>query len=72
MAQETDIEIIKAISTNKTIYVCAYWNKHGILGFNTPSELKEDQERYALFMSKYVEHTRIYKFDIDIPNFKNK
>jgi hypothetical protein len=78
MAQQTDIEIIKvetkevAISTNKTIYVCAYWNKHGILGFNTPSELKEDQERYALFMSKYSEHTCIYKFDIDIPNFKNK
>jgi hypothetical protein len=78
MAQQTDIEIIKvetkevAISTNKTIYVCAYWNKHGILGFNTPSELKEDQERYALFMSKYSEHTCIYKFDIDIPKFKNK
>lgn len=78
MSQQTDIEIIKveakevAISTNKTIYVCAYWNKHGILSFNTPSESKEDQEKYALLMSKYVEHTCIYKFDIDTPNFKTK
>jgi hypothetical protein len=78
MSQQTDIEIIKveakevAISTNKTIYVCAYWNTNGILCFSIPSESKEMQENYALKMSKYSEHTFIYKFDIDIPNFKNK
>jgi hypothetical protein len=76
MAQQTDIEIKKvevkevAMSTKKTIYVCACWNTHAILSFNTPSESKEMQENYALQMSKYSEHTCIYKFDIDIPKYK--
>ena len=78
MAQQTEIEIKKveakevAVSTKKTLYVCCYWNTHGILFCNTPSEEKQLQENYALIMSKYAEHTCIYKFDIDIPNFKNK
>jgi hypothetical protein len=76
MAQQTDIEIKNveakevAINTKKTLYVCVYWNPNGIITCNTPSEQKEYQENYALSMSKYAEHTCIYKFDIDIPNFK--
>jgi hypothetical protein len=77
MAQ-TDIEIKKveakevAMSTKRTFYLCAYWNTHGIVTFNTPSCEKRYAEEYALGMSKYSDHTAIYSFDIDIPNFKNK
>jgi hypothetical protein len=76
MAQQKDIEIKNveakevAINTKRTLYVCVYWNSNGIITCNTPSEQKEYQENYALSMSKYAEHTCIYKFDIDIPNFK--
>lgn len=78
MAQQTDIEIknveIKevAIPNKRTLYMCVYWNSNGIMCSNTPSEEKKYQEDYALSMSKYASHTCIYKFDIDVPNFKNK
>jgi hypothetical protein len=73
MAQK-DIEIKKveakevAMSTKRTFYMCAYWNTHGILTFNTPSCEKRYAEEYALSMRKYAQHTAIYSFDIDIPN----
>ena len=76
MAQQTEVEIKKvepkevAINTKKTLYVCICWNSNGIMFSNTPSEQKEYQETYALSMSKYAEHTCIYKFDIDIPKYK--
>jgi len=78
MEQQKDIEIKKveakevASSTKKTLYVCVYWNTNGIMMCNMPSEQKEYQENYALSMSKYSEHTCIYKFDIEVPNLKNK
>jgi hypothetical protein len=76
--ENNDIEIKKvetkevAISTKRTFYMCAYWNTHGILTFNTPSSEKRHAEEYALNMRKYAEHTAIYSFEIDIPNFKNR
>ena len=76
MAQQ-EIEIKKvnatevAIPTKKTLYVCVYWSRDGFMQANTPSEEKRWQEEYALSMSKYAEFTSIYKFDIDVPNFKN-
>lgn len=78
MAQQTDIEIKNvvanevAISNKKTLYVCVYWNSNGTMFANTPTYEKEYQEQYAFSMSKYAEHTCIYKFEIDVPNFKNK
>ena len=78
MEQQTDIEIKSvdatevAISTKKTLYVCVYWHSNGVMFTNAPSEDKRYQETYALSMSKNAEHTCIYKFDIDVPNFKNK
>lgn len=78
MEQQTEIEIknTKAseitIPTKKTLYVCVYWHSNGAMFMNTPSEEKKYQEDYALSMSKYAEHTCIYKFDIDVPNFKTK
>ena len=78
MAQQTDIEIKNlelnevAISTKKTLYMCVYWNSNGIMFSNTPSEEKKYQENYAIAMSKHAEHTCIYKFEIDMPNLKNK
>lgn len=78
MEQQKDIEIKEipltniAIPTKKTLYICVYWNSNGILFSNTPSDEKKYQEDYALAMSKHAEHTCIYKFDIDVPNFKNK
>lgn len=71
-----DIEIKKvevkqiAISTKKTFYICICWNANGVMFANGPSEDKRYQEQYALSMSKNTEHTCIYSFDIDIPNFK--
>lgn len=78
MAQQTDIEIknVKlnevAIPTKRTLYMCVYWNEHGVMASNTPTEEKRWQEQYALKMSPYAAHTSIYKFEIDVPNFKNK
>jgi len=78
MAQQTDIEIKNlklnevAISSKRTLYMCVYWNEHGIMFTNTPTIEKKYQEDYALSMSKYAAHTSIYKFEIDVPNFKNK
>lgn len=78
MEQQKDIEIKTAsatevlASTKKTLYVCVYWSNNGVMFANTPTDEKKYQEQYALSMSKSAEHTCIYKFDIDVPNFKNK
>ena len=75
---QQDIEIKKveakeiAITTKKTLYTCVYWNSNGIMFTNSPSEDKRYQEEYALSMSKHTEHTCIYAFNVDVPNFKNK
>lgn len=61
-----------AIPKKRTLYVCVYWNSNGTMFTNGPSEQKEYQENYAISMSKYAEHTEIYKFEIDIPQFKQK
>ena len=61
-----------AVPKKKTLYVCVYWNSNGIIFANSPSEQKEYQENYAISMSKYAEHTEIYKFEIDIPQLKQK
>ena len=78
MTQQTDIEIKNvdaqevAISTKRTLYCCISWGSNGVMFGNTPTADKRYQEDYALSQSKYMEHTSIYKFDIDVPNFKNK
>ena len=76
MEQLKEIEIINLVLTNiviptkKTLYLCVCWHSNGTIFTNSPSEEKKYQEEYALSMSKYAEHTFIYKFDIDIPNFE--
>jgi hypothetical protein len=77
MAQ-TDIEIKKveskevAISTKRTLYCCITWNGNGVMFSNSPTTDKRWQEDYALSQSKFMEHTCVYSFDIDIPNFKTQ
>lgn len=74
--KQTDIEIKKveakevAISTKRTLYCCITWSSNGVMFGNTPTADKRYQEDYATGQSKYMEHTCVYSFDIDIPNFK--
>lgn len=73
-----DIEIKKievtevAMSTKRTVYMCCFFSSNGYYQCNVPSEQKNVQENYAVSMSKHFEYTVIYKFEIDLPNFKNK
>lgn len=77
MAQK-DIEIKKVeakevvVSTKRTLYCCICWSSNGVMFSNTPSADKRYQEDYALSQSKYMEHTCVYSFDIDIPIFKQQ
>lgn len=78
MKEQKDIEIKNiditniVIPTKKTLYLCVCWCSNGTIFTNCPSEEKKYQVDYALSMSKYAEHTCIYKFDIDIPNLKTE
>jgi hypothetical protein len=73
-----DIEIKKidvkelVVPTKRTLYLCVYWNSNGTMFTNGPSEDKKYQENYAISMSKHSEHTCIYSFEIDLPNFKKQ
>lgn len=60
------------MSGKRTLYMCCFWNTNGYYQCNVPSEEKKYQENYAVSMSKHSEHTVIYEFEIDIPDFKNK
>ena len=61
-----------ALSSKITLYCCVYFNNHGIIFANSPTQDKQYQENYAYRMSEYNDTVAIYKFEIDSPKRSNK
>lgn len=56
-----------ALPSKITLYCCVYFNDHGIMFANSPTQDKQYQENYAYSMGKHAGTISIYKFEIDAP-----
>ena len=61
-----------ALPSKITLYCCVYFNEHGIMFANSPTQDKQYQENYAYSMCKHSDNVVIYKFEIDSPKGGNK
>jgi hypothetical protein len=74
----TEIEIIPveakeiAISSKITLYCCIWWNNSGVLETSHPYKEKHLAEQLAYQMSKHSNHISIYKFEVDVPQLKQR